>query len=75
MSNPITLEDLEEIRKKSPFSQLIIQDDTVLYQHERRIKCENCNGNMKHYCYNCFQVMDMDRSEVPFVKLPVTLDV
>jgi hypothetical protein len=75
MSESIKVEDLEGIRKKSPFSHLNIQDDTVLYQHEKRLKCEKCHRNMKHYCYYCFHVMGMDRSEVPFVKLPATLDV
>ncbi|CAO3609077.1 unnamed protein product [Mucor hiemalis] len=71
----VKTEDLGDIRKKSPFSHLNIQDDTILYQSGQRIKCENCSRNMKHYCYYCFDVIGNGYIEVPFVKLPVTLDI
>lgn len=74
MSEAIKEEDLVEIRKKSPLAHLKIQDDTVLYQNKSRLVCPGCSRHMKHYCYYCFNVMGMDRSQVPFVKLPVTLD-
>lgn len=75
MSNVVNLEELKEIREKSPFKNLKIQDDTVLYNHTKRVKCPTCHKHIKHYCYYCYKVMDMDRSEVPFVKLPCTIDV
>lgn len=74
MSKTINIEDLGDLRKNSPFSHLKIQDDIVLYQNADRITCKNCSRNMKHYCYDCYNVIGMDRSEIPFVKLPVTLD-
>ncbi|KAI9487168.1 MAG: DTW domain-containing protein [Benjaminiella poitrasii] len=75
MSNDISPEDFLEIKERSPFKNLKIQDDTVLYQNTARLACPVCNKHVKHYCYNCFHVMGMDRSEVPFVKLPVTMDI
>ncbi|GAN03880.1 DTW domain-containing protein 1-like [Mucor ambiguus] len=75
MSNQLSAEDLKEVREKSPFKDLKIQDDTVLYDMLNREACPTCHKNMKHYCYNCFTVIGMDRSQVPFVKLPVTIDI
>jgi hypothetical protein len=74
MSNQLSAEDLKEVREKSPFKDLKMQDDTVLYDMLHRIECPTCHKNMKHYCYNCFTVIGMERSQVPFVKLPVTID-
>jgi hypothetical protein len=74
MSNKIAPEDLKEVRDKSPFKNLKIQDDTILYENANRLACPKCSRHMKHYCYYCFDVMGMDRSAVPFVKLPVTID-
>ncbi|KAI7901939.1 DTW domain-containing protein [Cokeromyces recurvatus] len=75
MSNDKILEDLAEIRERSPFKDFKIQDDTILYQNTSRLACPVCNKHVKHYCYNCFHVMGMNRSQVPFVKLPVTMDI
>lgn len=74
MSKIINEQDLVEIREKSPLAHLKIQDDTVLYKNPSRLVCPGCQKHMKHYCYHCYNVMGMDRSQVPFVKLPVGLD-
>lgn len=71
----VNLEELKEIKDKSPFKNFKIQDDAVLYNHTKRIKCPTCSKHIKHYCYYCYKVVDMDRSEVPFVKLPCKIDV
>ncbi|KAG2203790.1 hypothetical protein INT47_012723 [Mucor saturninus] len=75
MSKIINEEDLVEIRQKSPLAHLKIQDDTVLYKNPSRLVCPGCKKHMKHYCYHCYNVMGMDRSQVPFIKLPVGLDI
>ncbi|KAI8075851.1 DTW domain-containing protein [Gilbertella persicaria] len=75
MANKIDLEDIQEIREKFPFKNLKIQDDTILYQNVDRNTCSTCQKQMKHYCYFCFQVLGMDRSQVPIVKLPIPLDI
>ncbi|KAI9256385.1 DTW domain-containing protein [Helicostylum pulchrum] len=75
MSKAIDMKDMKELRENSPFSQLKIQDDTVLYENSSRLACPGCLRHMKHYCYYCFNVMGMERSKVPFVKLPVPLDI
>ncbi|KAI8977437.1 DTW domain-containing protein [Mycotypha africana] len=71
----INFDDLKEVQAKSPFKSLNIQDDEVLYKCTERVACSTCKRPMKHYCYYCYTVLGMDRCEIPFVKLPVTLDV
>lgn len=71
----IDLHDIEELRQKSPFAHLKIQDDSELYKKTERIPCPTCNRRMKYFCYHCFQVMGMERSQVPFVPLPVPIDI
>ncbi|KAG1062829.1 hypothetical protein G6F42_027332 [Rhizopus arrhizus] len=58
MSNQLSAEDLKLVREKSPFKDLKIQDDTVLYDMLHRQ-----------------ELIGMERSQVPFVKLPVTIDI
>lgn len=70
----IDLDEIEEIRQKSPFAHLKIQDDVELYKKTERYTCSACNKRMKYFCYHCFQVLGMDRSQVPFVKLPAPID-
>ncbi|KAI8086199.1 DTW domain-containing protein [Halteromyces radiatus] len=59
----------------SPLSELEISDDTVLRNANARFKCPDCDKPVKYFCYRCYNVVGMDRSEVPLVKLPVHLDV
>ncbi|KAI8337859.1 DTW domain-containing protein [Blakeslea trispora] len=75
MSNKYNLDDVAEVKEKSPLKHLKIQDDTVLYQNAERNKCEGCGKQVKHYCYYCYQVLGMDRSSVPNISLPVHLDI
>ncbi|KAG0741868.1 hypothetical protein G6F57_004269 [Rhizopus arrhizus] len=57
----IDLDEIEEIRQKSPFAHLKIQDDVELYKKTER--------------YTCSALLGMDRSQVPFVKLPAPIDI
>ncbi|ORZ23443.1 DTW domain-domain-containing protein [Absidia repens] len=56
-------------------SDLQIADDTVLHKTNERYKCPTCEKPVKYFCYHCFNVVGMDRTQVPTVKLPVHLDV
>ncbi|ORE06419.1 DTW-domain-containing protein [Rhizopus microsporus var. microsporus] len=71
----IDIEQVEELRKNSPFSQLKIQDDIELYKKTDRYTCPACNKRMKYFCYYCYRVLGMNRSDVPFVKLPMPIDI
>ncbi|ORY94859.1 DTW domain-domain-containing protein [Syncephalastrum racemosum] len=68
-------EDAKRSRIVSPFDDLNIDDDTILHKVTTRNLCPQCNKMMKYFCYRCFCTVGMDRSEIPFIKLPVHLDV
>ncbi|KAI8393472.1 DTW domain-containing protein [Radiomyces spectabilis] len=61
--------------EESPFDHLNISDDSILKSATDRHKCLRCQKTVKYFCYRCFDVVGMDRSSVPFLKLPVHLDV
>ncbi|KAL0088043.1 DTW domain-containing protein [Phycomyces blakesleeanus] len=62
-------------KKTSPFADLKTSDDTILYATSDRQKCPTCSRMLKYFCYRCFTVIGMDRSQVPSITLPVPLDV
>ncbi|KAF7731427.1 DTW domain-containing protein 1 [Apophysomyces ossiformis] len=77
-SKPNASEQTTASRKRlreSPFDDLKISNDDILHNVTARHKCSKCNKTVKYFCYRCFQVIGMDRSEIPSVKLPVHLDV
>ncbi|KAI9495593.1 DTW domain-containing protein [Zychaea mexicana] len=59
----------------SPFDDLKISDDSILDTVQGRTNCSQCNKSVKYFCYRCFNVVGMDRSEIPSLKLPVPLNV
>ncbi|KAI8343237.1 DTW domain-containing protein [Chlamydoabsidia padenii] len=65
----------ERSPSSAPMSDLQIDDDTILHNTSDRHKCPKCEKTVKYFCYRCFDVVGMDRSQVPTVKLPVHLDV
>ncbi|KAG0175206.1 DTW domain-containing protein 1 [Apophysomyces sp. BC1034] len=76
--NPKVSEQNTASRKRpreSPFDDLKISNDAVLHRVTTRQKCPKCSKTVKYFCYRCFDVVGMDRSEIPSVKLPVHLDV
>ncbi|KAL4213682.1 DTW-domain-containing protein [Rhizopus microsporus] len=64
-----------EINDSSFFDSLKISNDQVLKNIDKRQPCPTCNKSVKYFCYVCFNVIGMDRSDVPFVNLPVPLDI
>ncbi|KAI7863400.1 DTW domain-containing protein [Spinellus fusiger] len=59
----------------TPLDNLKTSDDSILHSAKERTPCPHCKRTVKYFCYRCFNVVGMDRSQVPFVKLPVHLDV
>lgn len=59
----------------SPFSDLKTSDDTILHETSERYKCPNCEKTVKYFCYRCYNVVGIDRSQIPTLQLPVKLDV
>ncbi|KAI9030803.1 DTW domain-containing protein [Phycomyces nitens] len=62
-------------RPSSPFDDLKTSDDSILYGIKERQMCPRCKKTVKYFCYRCFNVIGMDRSQIPTVNLPVHLDV
>ncbi|KAG1464349.1 hypothetical protein G6F46_001582 [Rhizopus delemar] len=61
--------------EEDPFKSLKIDDDQVLKNATKRLPCPKCNKSVKYFCYVCFNVVGMNRSEIPTVQLPVFLDI
>ncbi|KAI9250972.1 DTW domain-containing protein [Phascolomyces articulosus] len=70
-------EENEPKRSKleSPFDDLKISDDSILDTIKERTTCPTCKKSVKYFCYRCFTVVGMDRSEIPSLKLPVPLNI
>ncbi|KAL0088064.1 DTW domain-containing protein [Phycomyces blakesleeanus] len=67
--------NLKRSRPDSPFDGLKTSDDSILYETKERQMCPRCKKTVKYFCYRCFDVIGMDRSQIPTVNLPVHLDV
>lgn len=59
----------------TPFDDLEISDDSILDSVTDRSECPRCKKSVKYFCYRCFDVVGMERSQIPKVKLPVRLNV
>ncbi|CDH51548.1 dtw domain containing protein [Lichtheimia corymbifera JMRC:FSU:9682] len=59
----------------TPFDDLKINDDSILDTVTDRSECPRCKKSVKYFCYRCFDVVGMERSEIPKVDLPVRLNV
>ncbi|KAG9297132.1 hypothetical protein G9A89_019413 [Geosiphon pyriformis] len=67
---------LEEAKlKKSPFDPFIISPIDLLETLNRRLPCPQCEKPIKYFCYRCYAVVGCERGQVPFVKLPIKIDV
>ncbi|KAI8141736.1 DTW domain-containing protein [Fennellomyces sp. T-0311] len=62
-------------KQASPFDDLQIDDDSILDTVSDRTVCPKCTKSVKYFCYRCFDVVGMERSQVPTLKLPVPLNV
>ncbi|KAI7906654.1 DTW domain-containing protein [Cokeromyces recurvatus] len=61
--------------KEGPFDQLKIDNDQILKQVQQRSPCPICKKTVKYFCYKCYQIVGMQRSDIPQVELPIHLDV
>ncbi|XP_020895088.1 DTW domain-containing protein 1 [Exaiptasia diaphana] len=70
------VENLDEQRKleENPFASLKISSFEVLRDAERST-CKKCKASRKYYCYKCFDVVGIERSMIPFVSLPLQVDI
>lgn len=59
----------------TPFDDLEISDDSILDSVTDRSECPRCKKSVKYFCYRCFDVVGMERSQIPTVNLPVRLNV
>lgn len=67
---------IDQVETKSdPFDQLKTSNDQVLKDIQSRSPCPTCKKTVKYFCYKCYQIVGMDRSDIPSVELPVHLDV
>ncbi|KAI9358959.1 DTW domain-containing protein [Pilaira anomala] len=71
ISNKRTIDQVET----GPFDELKIANDQILKDTTKRFTCTGCNKTVKYFCYRCYTVVGMDRSDIPKVNLPVHLDV
>jgi hypothetical protein len=56
-------------------SKFRIDSTEILDLIEERIKCERCQKSRRFYCYTCYIPMDCIKFKIPFVKLPVKVDI
>ncbi|EDO33850.1 predicted protein, partial [Nematostella vectensis] len=57
-----------------PFSDLGIASHEPLRGAERA-PCPKCQTSRKYYCYECYTTVGIERSLVPSVTLPITVDI
>ncbi|XP_048579651.1 tRNA-uridine aminocarboxypropyltransferase 1 isoform X2 [Nematostella vectensis] len=57
-----------------PFSDLEIASHEPLRGAERA-PCPKCQTSRKYYCYECYTTVGIERSLVPSVTLPITVDI
>ncbi|KAI9476083.1 MAG: DTW domain-containing protein [Benjaminiella poitrasii] len=62
-------------QEEGPFDSLKIDDDQILKDIHQRSPCPTCKKTVKYFCYKCHQIVGMERSDIPRVKLPIHLDV
>lgn len=62
-------------RDLNPFEGMIIEEDTILSELEGRAPCPKCNKSRKYYCYSCFVPIAELTGKIPYVKLPIKIDI
>src|SRR6266498_2246189 len=61
--------------QRSPFDKFKISSTAILNTLNSRSLCPKCARSMKYFCYWCYQVVGCQRSDVPYLKLPIKIDV
>ncbi|CAG8520705.1 uncharacterized protein OCT59_021405 [Rhizophagus irregularis] len=59
----------------SPFDSFKISSTAILDTLNTRSFCPKCTRSMKYFCYWCYQVVGCQRSDVPYLELPIKIDV
>ena len=59
----------------SPFDKFKISSTAILDTLNARSLCPKCARSMKYFCYWCYQVVGCQKSDVPYLKLPIKIDV
>ncbi|KAB0797519.1 hypothetical protein PPYR_08512 [Photinus pyralis] len=60
---------------KTPFEGMLINDDAFLNQLEGRYPCPKCSKSRKYFCYTCYVPVSELDGKLPFVKLPLKIDI
>ncbi|KAK3723326.1 hypothetical protein QZH41_014400, partial [Actinostola sp. cb2023] len=70
------LKEVDQVKntEENPFASLKISSFDVLRDVERG-RCNKCKASRKHYCYKCFVVIGIERSMIPYVRLPLQVDI
>jgi len=58
-----------------PMGKFCIDSTEALDLIDERILCPQCNRSRKYFCYTCYVPMNSIKSQIPFVRLPVRVDI
>ncbi|KAL4229028.1 DTW domain-containing protein 1 [Mactra antiquata] len=61
--------------EKNPFPDLLIDSSEFLECISGRQKCPKCMKSRKYYCYTCYLPVPEVADKVPYLKLPIKIDV
>ncbi|XP_055597002.1 tRNA-uridine aminocarboxypropyltransferase 1 [Uranotaenia lowii] len=67
--------EFEFIQPENPFAGMCIDDTTFLQDVEGRSSCTRCGKSRKFFCYHCYVPVAELEQKLPFVKLPIKIDV
>ncbi|KAL1140294.1 hypothetical protein AAG570_000226 [Ranatra chinensis] len=60
----------------SPFENFIISDKwKLLHSLDNRSHCSKCMKSRKYFCYTCYLPVSEIQDQVPYVKLPLKVDI
>nr|XP_023014124.1 DTW domain-containing protein 1 [Leptinotarsa decemlineata] len=75
MSNPKSAESRQSFIDAKPFQGMNIADNSILNMLEGRQPCPKCGKSRKFYCYSCYVPIAELEGKLPFVKLPIKIDI
>ncbi|XP_071157246.1 tRNA-uridine aminocarboxypropyltransferase 1-like isoform X1 [Mytilus edulis] len=61
--------------EEQPFSNLKISSSDFLDTLQGRSECPKCNKSRKYYCYTCYVPVDQLQGKLPYVQLPIKVDI
>ncbi|XP_041465763.1 tRNA-uridine aminocarboxypropyltransferase 1-like [Lytechinus variegatus] len=59
----------------NPFEGMKIASHDVLADLKQRSKCSLCKASRKYFCYTCYVPVPALKDKIPFVNLPVKVDI